>query len=337
LKSAVFLLSLACIGAGTLVAGAAAAEEVAEQFRCPTCHTDRLREFKRRRAVTLVGHEPFPETPTGRQHEVSTPAMCFSCHDGFVMDSRKLWIDGHEGHPLGMLPSADVKAPALDGEALFPMNMDGRMYCGSCHSPHEHENAPRDASPFMRVDSSSGNLCQGCHADKAGIAGSGHGPRVSRRRAPPPDYESNGACGRCHSVHDAQAPQMWAREPGVGITVVDSLCNSCHEGDVEASGHPAGVVAWSAELRAELTNDTGEAMPVFGPAGSHAAAGAISCATCHDAHDGQKDRFLRRSESAALLCADCHGEASLYLYLYFHTARARSLPYSADSSLMNSR
>ena len=61
-----------------LPAAADTGPEVADQFDCAACHTERLREFRRRGAATLVEHEPQPQLDTGRQDEASAPDMCLS-------------------------------------------------------------------------------------------------------------------------------------------------------------------------------------------------------------------------------------------------------------------
>jgi len=327
-----WLLLPLCLGVVATAApdSATVAEEVAEQFKCAVCHTERLTEFRRRRAVALVEHDPEPVLPSGQQVEVSTPAMCFSCHDGFVLDSRNLWKEGHLGHPIGVAPSSNIATPVVDGETLFPMNLDGRMYCGSCHSAHFSDAESDEAPPFMRVDPSTGDLCQSCHVENTSVADGAHAARVRRGRHIP-DFQPRGACSRCHQAHEALGPALWAREPGQGNTAVETLCNSCHEGDVDPSGHPVNVTAWSAQLRLAHTQDTGAPMPVFDQDGSQADIGVISCATCHNAHreqvaddeNGWPDRFLRRADSRNFLCADCHGESSLHRYLYFHSPRSR--------------
>jgi hypothetical protein len=314
-----------------LPAAAETGPEVADQFDCAACHAERLREFRRRGAATLVAHDPQPQLDTGRQDAASSPDMCLSCHDGFVMDSRSLWKQGHLGHPVGMVPSDRVRLPVAGGEPVFPMNADGRMYCGTCHSPHHHGSATRSPPPFMRVGLENGDLCQACHSDQKSVADSSHAPPSSRRRSPGADYTERGVCTRCHVAHDAQGPVMWAREPGSGKSVADALCHSCHDGDVAYYQHPPVIEAWSQALRSGLIADEGAPMPVFDSAGSRSLTGVIGCPTCHDAHreraaglPGERPgRFLRRAGVRGFLCADCHGASALRRYQYFHSAVSR--------------
>jgi predicted CXXCH cytochrome family protein len=303
------------------------ATEVAELFKCPVCHTDRLREYKRRRAVTLVPHEPHPTLSTGQQLETSTPEMCFSCHDGFVLDSRTLWKEGHKGHRVGMYPSEKITLPVANNEPVFPLNDDGRMYCGTCHSPHLIEDAANEAPPFMRVNPEDGQLCQACHDEKRSIAESDHVRSSGRRRKTPGDFEARGVCTRCHVAHEAKGPVLWSRELGEGNTLVNRLCTSCHEDEVHPSEHPNDIVAWSQNLRDGLGRTTDISMPVFDRHGLQGENGSIACPTCHNAHrqraaDLPADRggkFLRQPNTEDFLCADCHGQSSLQRYLYFHT------------------
>ena len=314
-----------------LPASAELGPEVADQFECAACHTERLREFRRRGAATLVEHERTLDLDTGRQDASSAPDMCLSCHDGFVMDSRSLWKQGHRGHPVGMMPSQRIDLPVAGNEPVFPMNDDGRMYCGTCHSPHHHGSATTAPPPFMRVGLEDGNLCGSCHSDKQSVADSDHARRPSRRASAPPDYSERDVCTRCHVAHDAQGPVMWAREPGNAKLVADALCLSCHEGDVDRYEHPHMIEAWSNGLRSGLVADSGATMPVFDRDGSRAPTGVIGCATCHDAHrqrpaglpDERRGLFLRRARTEQMLCADCHGPSSLRRYQYYHSEVSR--------------
>ena len=309
----------ACLGLCTAFPAAAEIQPgMAEQFACSACHAGQLPEMQRPGAVTLVEHDPRPKLDSGRQDAASTPDMCLSCHDGFVLDSRSLWQDGHRGHPVGMVPSARVARPVAGGAPVFPMNDDGRMYCGTCHSPHYHTSATSPPSAFMRADLDDGALCLSCHRDQASVADGDHAAQP-------------GVCANCHVAHDAQGPVMWALAPGPGDMVGDRLCRSCHEGDAGNYEHPRMFAAWSDELRSGLVADTGAPMPVFDRDGSRAATGVIGCSTCHDAHrqraaglaDEMPGLFLRRASTEGFLCADCHGPSALRRYQYFHSAVSR--------------
>ena len=304
-------------------------EEAAELFECEVCHLMSLKDFKSRRITTLIPQEEYPVLLTGEQDIVSTPNMCFSCHDGFVMDSREQWVGGHTGHRIGMQIPKGMTVPELAGEPEFPMNRDDRMYCGTCHSAHlsEAEGAATDVPLFMRVSGASGELCQACHADKAAIAGSSH-DKGSRRSK---DFERRGTCVYCHAPHGSGDPLLWARSKGQSESAVNALCRDCHEDEPVPGEHPAEVLAWSQDARAGFRPRTSAALPVHGEDGLQAEVGRISCATCHDLHTeraaGRPEHlpgfFLRMPVLVEPLCADCHGRESIFLYKFFHSEATR--------------
>ncbi len=103
---------------------------------CASCHVMWLAEFKRKDISTLISYNPKPVMKSGKQDIASSEPICFSCHDGFVLDSRFLWEENKHAHPVGQKPSNKIKIPLVEGKNLFPLNEDGRMYCGTCHTAH---------------------------------------------------------------------------------------------------------------------------------------------------------------------------------------------------------
>ncbi len=306
-----------------------AAAEAADAFDCTACHPMKIRDFKGRRANPVTPVEEFPDLPTGRQDVASSPAMCFSCHDGFVMDSRRVWNGGFHGHPLGVAPPGDMRIPELGGSSEFPLNQDGKVYCGTCHSAHasEADGAWDKVEPFMRQSADGGRICTGCHADKLAIEGSGHDKGGRRNK----DFESRGTCGYCHAPHGSDRPVMWGRELGHATLDINRTCRSCHEDGPEPGEHPPLVMAWSQAVRDSIFPGTPGEMPVFSDAGSQSLVGHIGCGTCHDVHreraPGRPEHLeglhLRLPEFVEPLCADCHGEQSLFLYKFFHSRASR--------------
>jgi len=305
------------------------AEEAADQFDCAACHPMKVRDFKGRRANPVTPVEEYPQLATGKQDIASSPAMCFSCHDGYVMDSRAMWEGGYRGHRLGMPPPPDMVIPELGGTPEFKLNEDGNVYCGTCHSAHrsEAEGAPAKIEPFMRQSADGGNICTACHAEKLAIGGSAHDKGGRRNK----DFEARGTCGYCHAPHGSNWPLMWARDLGKAQLPVDRLCRSCHDDAPNPADHPQQVVAWSQDLRDPIFPNTPGEMPVFGDDGRQMRVGHIGCATCHDVHrevaEGRpsdlKGLHLRLPEFVEPLCADCHGPESLFKYKFFHSEASR--------------
>ena len=305
------------------------AEEAADQFDCAACHPMKIRDFKGRRANPVTPVEEFPELPSGKQDVASSPAMCFSCHDGYVMDSRAMWEGGYRGHRIGMAPPADMAIPELAGSPEFPLNEDGNVYCGTCHSGHlnEAEGAPTKVKLFMRQSADGGNICSACHTEKLAIKGSGHDKGGRRNK----DFEGRGTCGYCHAPHGSDQPLMWARDLGEAELAVNRLCRSCHEDQPNPGEHPPQVVAWSQDIRGTIFSNTPGEMPVFDEHGRQARVGNIGCGTCHNVHrevaEGRPDHLkglhLRLPEFVEPLCADCHGPEALLKYKFFHSEVSR--------------
>jgi predicted CXXCH cytochrome family protein len=308
--------------------GVTLAEEAADAFDCKACHIMKIRDFKGRRANPIVAVEEFPEESSGVQDIASTEGMCLSCHDGFVMDSREIWIGGYRGHRVGMVPSGRISKPELEGSLEFPLNEDDKVYCGSCHSAHlnEADGAFAKVKPFMRQSADGGHICQACHQDKKDMAGSGH-DRGSRRTK---DFERRGTCGNCHMPHGSDRPVMWARSVGEGNMVLNTFCRSCHDDGPEPGEHPLDVVAWSQEVR-QAVRSNAVAMPVYDENGRTAKLGQIGCPTCHNPHreraEGRAEDlpglYLRMPEIVEPLCSDCHGSEALFKYKFFHSEASR--------------
>jgi predicted CXXCH cytochrome family protein len=306
------------------------AQEAADAFDCANCHPLTIRDFRGRRANPIVPVEEFPELETGTQNIASSPAMCFSCHDGFVKDSRDIWKDGkYHGHRVGMAPPEDMVIPELGGSPEFPLNEDGNVYCGTCHSGHHPgvEGQFNRIKLFMRQSADGGQICTACHAENASIKGTAH-DRGSRRAK---DFEGRGTCGGCHIPHGSDRPLMWVRDLGAAELPLNRLCRSCHEDAPNPAEHPPQVVAWSQEIRGTIFSNTPGEMPVFDANGHQARVGNIGCPTCHNVHreraEGRPEhlpgRHLRLAEFVEPLCADCHGPDSLFLYKFFHSQASR--------------
>jgi predicted CXXCH cytochrome family protein len=306
------------------------AEEAGDLFDCTACHPAKIRDFKGRRANPVTPVEEFPQLPSGEQDVASSPAMCFSCHDGFVMDSRDMWKDGdYHGHRIGMAPPADMTVPEFDGSPEFPLNADGNVYCGTCHSGHINtaDGAFDKTKLFMRQSADGGQICTACHTENAQIKGSGH-DRGGRRNK---DFEGRGTCGGCHAPHGSDRPVMWAKDLGEAELPLNRMCRSCHDDAPFPGEHPPQVVAWSQDIRGTIFSNTPGEMPVFDANARQQRVGNIGCPTCHNVHvetaEGRPEHLkglhLRLPEFVEPLCADCHGPDSLFLYKFFHSEASR--------------
>ncbi|MFQ5634052.1 MAG: cytochrome c3 family protein [Gammaproteobacteria bacterium] len=288
---------------------AQAARDVAEQRECATCHIMWLKDFKREDVDTLIPYDPKPVTASGREEVTSTSAMCLSCHDGFVLDDRALWTGGHASHPVGIAPTAAMAERLSDGKNLFPLNDDGNIYCGTCHTAHGVDWQTEDAPIFMRSDSDQGGLCEVCHEDRlAGPAAGNHPVGVAVDRLPATVGErqlflgpgNRVICQSCHAVHDAADERLLVADDGNS-----ELCGACHTernaGSLEAAAaagtHPVNVVPGAA----------GAARRLLEQGGRLGSDGQVICSSCHTPHRADSETgILIASNHDSGLCRTCH-------------------------------
>ena len=114
---------------------------------------------------------------------VAHQRMCYSCHHGVVIDSRKS-IGHKQQHPdihhRRDNNNAQNKGRNEDKDEIpkeFPLSSDPtvkfkELYCGSCHTPHKlktdkHESLKgKHNNSWMREPNNSGEVCQQCHKSK---------------------------------------------------------------------------------------------------------------------------------------------------------------------------
>ena len=294
----------------------AQARDISPQRECATCHVMWLTEFHREGATPLIAYEPRPVVETGRQDVVSTDRMCFSCHDGFVLDSRFVWADREHFHPVGVVPSPEIHIPTSQGKQLFPLNDDGKIYCGTCHSAHGVEWTDDKISPvFLRVENVDSSICFACHLERGTGTDEGNHPvfreisKLPNLAAPPQRLRDLGSkfgeggtviCQSCHRVHGAR-DQKLLMVPNRN----SALCGNCHDdryvgGLSEAQAkrtHPVNVKP----SRAKVPDTLIEMGSKLGDGGT------IICQTCHKPHKAQAGpKILVKRNEDAQLCVQCH-------------------------------
>lgn len=299
-----------------LVVLPAAARQVSPQRECATCHVMWLTEFQREGVMPLIDYDPTPVVETGRQDIASTERMCFSCHDGFVLDSRFVWADREHFHPVGVIPSPDIHIPTSEGKEIFPLNYDGKVYCGTCHSAHGIEWGTERISPlFLRTENVESSLCFACHLERGTGTDEGNHPvfreiaQLPNLDAPPERLRELGAkfgddgtviCQSCHRVHGARDDKL---------LMVDNsnsaLCSNCHDdryvgGLQEAQArhtHPVNT-------RPERVTVPDNLIALGSKLGD---GGTVICQTCHKPHNAEAGpKILVKRNDDAQLCVQCH-------------------------------
>ncbi|MDH5393137.1 MAG: cytochrome c3 family protein [Gammaproteobacteria bacterium] len=275
-----------------------------------------LKAFKREQVQTLVPYEPKPVVKTGRQDVASTEDMCFSCHDGFVLDSRSLWQSGKHAHPVGQKPSAKINIPIEDGKNLFPLNDDGRMYCGTCHTAHGVDWDDKESPAFMRVRDVDGQLCMACHTEKTKGAKKGFHPVLKKVHHKPEGLLQAGAkfgrkkeviCQSCHKAHVSPNKKLLLVE-----NKKSELCGQCHDdryGESMADAahlktHPVNVIPKKAKIAEQLIK----------AGAKQGVNGEVICQTCHRPHNAKTSQglLLQKNENG-ILCQSCHTDKKTLL------------------------
>jgi len=295
----VFVLAALMLG---ISQQALAARQFSSQRECATCHIMWLNDFKRQDVATLIPYDPKPVVDTGKQDVASTERMCFSCHDGFVLDSRSNWLNKSHAHPVGVKPSSRIKIPTSKGKTIFPLNDDGKVYCGTCHTAHGVSWSQQESPVFMRVNNVDSRLCLACHLNQATGPKEGNHPLFKQ---PPHDtaqlkkagakFAKDGSviCQSCHQPHGAPAKKMLVMD-----NRNSELCQHCHSDkrEVRGSKHDMSLMA------PDAVNRNGNTAAESGP-----------CGSCHVPHNGKGPALWARERAdgappQAASCLGCHTE-----------------------------
>jgi predicted CXXCH cytochrome family protein len=309
---------------------------VAPQY-CTGCHAENGPAKKK-----LVGNHDHPVNvvskgrdipPAGRIMELlplyneegdtrgGDRIMCRTCHDPHI------WSAGDKRtYPVGA--SGNTKSRALK-------NVEG------------------DArNSFLRlVASPSPDLCVVCHEDTALLVGTDHdlfiaAPTAKNRLGE--TVAEAGQCGVCHAVHNSgQERLLWAQAYGPveeNQHPMNSLCTCCHSkgGAAEdkippVATHPKGKLINNIFT---FNNQTTGYIKIFDDHWKEVHVGDLSCSSCHSFYrwdhrtrtpgpgrkvEGNADTSFLLTSSDNTVCVDCHGESSIWRYIYFHSLQKRAM------------
>ncbi len=288
-----------------LFTSAEASREVSGKRECSTCHIMWLKDFNRKDVTPLIPYEPEPVVATGKQDVSSTNKMCFSCHDGFVLASRSVWKAGTHSHPVGVKPSGKIKFPTSEGKTIFPLNEDGKIYCGTCHTAHGVDWSQSESPVFLRVKNVESSMCLACHLEKSTGPKEGNHPIFKKPEYKPDTLLQAGSkfskdggviCQSCHNPHSTRNKNILI------INNHDSgLCVTCHKDKkvIKNTKHDLNKTA------PDATNKKGKTVSETGV-----------CAACHLPHNANDSMLWARQEmqtndSAAARCLTCHRKDGL--------------------------
>jgi len=284
---------------------AEASREVSGKRECSTCHIMWLKDFNRKDVTPLIPYEPKPVVETGKQDVASTNNMCFSCHDGFVLDSRFVWKSDKHPHPVGIKPSEKVNIPTSKGKTIFPLNDDGKVYCGTCHTAHGVNWNQTESPVFLRVKNINSSMCLACHLEKSTGPDEGNHPIFKKPPNKPHSLIKAGSkftkdgeviCQSCHSPHAATGKKLL-----IVNNKNSSLCLTCHKDKKSI-----------AETKHNLDKTTPNAINKNGQTISESGL----CGTCHQPHDANGSMLwarhtIKTKDKSAARCMGCHRENGL--------------------------
>jgi predicted CXXCH cytochrome family protein len=273
---------------------------------CAICHISWIDVFYFEGRPTGLTERPPADAAASEE-------MCFSCHNGSLVDSReRVWGKGG-GHPVNKPPPAGFSVPRI-----LPLGRDGRIVCATCHSAHGVPDRTRfEQIIFLRVSDKNSELCLLCHRDKAGGTHAGNHSllkpvdEAARRRIGERGGRFSDAggiiCESCHTAHGAAAEHMLVltdRNPDGA----PGLCEECHgsnpgKGNRKEGGfsHPVGV------LPSDVTMPAARESEAPGRTGRQ---GRILCITCHRPHKAVRDTPLLVRPYGEEFCLECHKKKS---------------------------
>ncbi len=256
---------------------------------CSTCHVTWHPTGKGQE--TLIPRVNTNIIIDGKSSMVSSEAMCLSCHDGYVADSREVFRSGN--HHGNMKPGK-IKVKDL------PLNSAGEIYCGTCHSVHALPPARPDSfAPFMRVATQASQLCLKCHADHTtpAINHPIHAVQTAANRMPEGTFwgtNNQVECMTCHPIHGAKKVRL---VEGKNRT---ALCSACHARQfaISLTDHDLTVSHPNQKTVNGLTFKEQDI-----------------CASCHVTHGGA-GKFMwalpiQSTRSLNAYCLECHSTTGL--------------------------
>ncbi len=245
--------------------------------------------------------------PLQTEQVEGTSEMCFSCHDGSVLDSRWAFEKGR-GHESGATPPPGMRPPAT-----FPLDPQGKMQCVTCHSAHGVSSVTGEmTSTFLRVFNTNSSICLLCHPTMAGdLAGANHplGPvtnaiprQLWSKHSTPETAAHNISCETCHTAHAGHEEHLLKQ------SVSDSaLCLTCHtdKNPLNADGtrnfsHAINMLPTNAIVPATLLTNGAQL----------AINGTLTCLTCHKVHQNKIEKHLlvAKLDNQSSFCFNCHAD-----------------------------
>ncbi len=249
----------------------------------------------------------FKEEYAAMDFGVADDMMCYSCHNGSVDDHRHITWFGQR-HKTDLKPTPEIKIPQG-----FPLK-EGKIYCGTCHSPHTLPN-----KTWLRALNINSSYCRECHRTKTGNTPTGNHPSETVTEKKQEKIIDAGGrygvneqgkdiiiCQTCHVIHGSPPGErlLVARNEGEGIGN-SALCEICHTNNPSKPERGTGIETHATNVRAKKAiipliwgNDTPVVVSYNGN---------IVCRTCHQPHRAKDQQYLLvEKNEIGQFCSKCH-------------------------------
>lgn len=266
---------------------------------CAICHYEWMDSF----IYDLKGTELVDYQ---KERVVASERICFSCHDGTVVDSReRVWAN--DKHKINIFPPKGISIPSN-----LPLE-NGKIQCKTCHTAHgtgDPKEQGIERSVFLRIPNENSELCKSCHVDKTGKFN--HPNSKIKYKLSDNFYTTGGVlsknseviCESCHTPHGPKEKKLL-----LGHIEDSDICSHCHTEKLDKNrnykkgilNHPVNV-----SLKDE---DKAENMKRSG--GIFYGQNEVICLTCHNTHKGMTKELLIMNNKNDNLCLTCHEKSSV--------------------------
>ncbi len=236
---------------------------------------------------------------------VARPEICFSCHDGSVVDSRaRVYNDLR--HQINKPPPSHMRIPKI-----FPLDKNGNMQCSTCHTAHGVSSEyGMEKTIFIRSSNKDSAMCRMCHSDKDGGLPAGNHPTGSTERKIPKKLVARGAligegknnviCETCHTVHGSHNESFL-----IESSRNSQLCLECHSDKNIFTPDGKRNHFHVINAKSEKVKIPDDLILKGAKLGNNA---EIICQTCHRIHNNkiEKHLLLIKKDEKSTLCVTCH-------------------------------
>lgn len=325
--NAIWQLQLTVVGEEAIFRPQAVSPHLAQKD-CLLCHLEWAKVSESTRAPDGAGILP-----------VGSLAMCYSCHNGPIMDSRAIIADGAQ-HPTVYERPEEKARHQRQGQRqdeipeLFALARPSALAlsCANCHTPHTNSDGQvlyaGHRNAWLRVPNRDGDLCERCHASRGkgtrqahlGHPHSGKNHPLGIALSSPPHPEASGYPSDPELQHGL--PEVLKRKGAALDSQGRLICQTCHQihggyGEAQLTVLPTEALCTACHRRQASQSKQEARRKGVHPIGVELdepvtlggeTINKVTCSSCHRVHDGTPGTSLLPAgiQQASALCQNCH-------------------------------